>query len=278
MSAGVLLLVNCALDSSYQNRRVLSEMYEGRFDRIVFTVSSTCEADEDFPTVTQSWEPPGTPACVCGHADFGSHGAIRHSFHPRLVEVAGVAADFDFVLFTEDDCVLSPSVDADWVRQKCGSLDGIAPPIWHCDRGNTDWVWTQHGAGYPAFDAVGDRFDRQRMVRNWTAYGGGPLPEEDGPPMFFGFSDWLVFKSKFLSRLVGDLRILREVWHEAAIPTAIVHNTSRIGVSNGLALWGTARRRPLGELTGLLRHHDFVHPLKLRGLSRGAVLDAYFDQ
>ena len=276
MSDAVLLVVNCALDSSYENRHVLDRMYRGRFDRVLFAVSPTCRPDEGFDTVVQSWEPPGTPACVCYNAELGPHGALRHSFHPRLVELAEVAAEFDFVVFTEDDCVISPSVDADWVHQRCGESDCVVPPIWHCDRSNTGWVWTQHGAGYPAFDAVSRLFDRRRMISNWTAYGGGPLPEEDGPPMFFGFADWLVFGGAFFGRLVRDLRTLRGVWHEIAIPTAILHNTSRVGVSNGLALWGTARDRPLEELTAILREHDFVHPIKLRDYSPGAVLEAYF--
>jgi hypothetical protein len=123
---------------------------------------------------------------------------------------------------------------------------------------------------------VSHRFDRQRMLRHWAAYGGGPLPEDDRPPMFFGFCDWLVFRSTFFSRLVDDLRILRGVWHEAAIPTALVHNTGRIGVSNGLSLWGRGRDRSLGELMETLRDHDFVHAVKLRELPRQAVLEAYF--
>jgi hypothetical protein len=276
VSEGVLLVVNCALDSSYQNRHVLRELYGGRFERIVFTVSRRCAPDDAFPTVVQSWEPPGEPACVCFNEELGPHGAIRHSFHPRLAEVAELVEGYDFLVFTEDDCVVSPYVSSDWVRERCGSLDCMAPPIWHCDRSNTDWVWTQHGTGYPAFDAASGRFDRRRLADHWTAYGGGPLPDEPGPPMFYGFCDWLVLRSEFFARLVGDLRVLRNVWHEAAIPTAILHNTSRIGVSNGLVLWGTARERPLEELTALLRDHDFVHPIKLRSYAPSAVLEAYF--
>ena len=276
MSDAVLLVVNCALDSSYENRHVLHPMYRDRFDRVLFTVSPTRRPDDGFDTVVQSWEPPGTPACVCYNAELGPHGALRHSFHPRLVELAEIAAEFDFIVFTEDDCVISPSIDADSVRRRCGQWDCIVPPIWHCDRSHTDWVWTQHETGYPAFDAAGRHFDRGRMIANWTDYGGGPLPEEEGPPMFYGFTDWLVFRGEFFGRLMGDLRTLRDVWHEIAIPTAIVHSTSRIGVSNGLVLWGTARDRSLEELSAILRDHDFVHPIKLRSYSPGAVLEAYF--
>jgi hypothetical protein len=276
MSGGVLLVVNCALESSYENRHVLHPMYRDRFDRVLFTVSPTCRPDDGFDTVAQRWEPPGAPACVCYNDELGPHGALRHSFHPRLVELAGIAAEFDFIVFTEDDCVISPSIDADSVRRRCGQRDCIAPPIWHCDRSNTSWVFTQHGTGYPAYDAVSHHFDRGRMLGHWADYGGGPLPEEEGPPMFYGFADWLVFEGEFFRRLVGDLRTLRDVWHEIAIPTAILQNTSRVGVSNGLVLWGTARDRPLEELTAILRDHDFVHPIKLRTYPPDAVLESYF--
>jgi hypothetical protein len=96
VSGGVLLVVNCALDSSYENRHVLRAMYEARFDRLVFTVSSTCAPDADFDTVAQTWEPPEVPACVCHNAELGPHGALRHSFHTRLIEVAELAADLAF--------------------------------------------------------------------------------------------------------------------------------------------------------------------------------------
>lgn len=180
------------------------------------------------------------------------------------------------ILFTEDDCVISPSIDAEPVRQRCGGLDCILPPIWHCDRGNTDWVWTHHGTGYPAFDASSPTFDRGRMIVHWTDYGGGPLPEEKRPPMFYGFADWLLFRGSFFARLMGELRTLRDVWHEIAIPSAILHNTGRVGVSNGAALWDDARARSLEELIAMLENHDFVHPIKLRHFAHETVLEAYF--
>lgn len=275
MSSGVLLVVNCALDPSYQNRFVLNEMYKDRFDEIVFTVSSTCTIDGDFRTVAQSWEPAKTPRCICSNPDLGEHGAILHSFHPRLIEVAHTAAEYDYVLFTEDDCILTPRSDSDWIRSRCRSFDAVAPRIRFCDRANTGWVWTQHGTGYPAFDTVADSFDRDQLMQNWTAYGGEPLPDSKRPPVFCGFCDWFILKTTFLEQLVNDLRILQTVWHEMAIPTALLHNTSRIAVSNGLALWGTKQHASLEGLMGKLRERDFVHPIKLRRYSHDDMLDAY---
>ncbi|MCH5376862.1 MAG: hypothetical protein JJ992_23085 [Planctomycetes bacterium] len=134
MAGGVLLIVNCALDSSYANRHVLTRMYGQRFDAIVFTVSATCTRDPRFPTIAQGWDPPARPQCICLSDELGEHGALRHSFHPRLLATATVAARYDYVMMTEDDCVISPHWDSHTVRSRCGGWDAISPPIQPCRR------------------------------------------------------------------------------------------------------------------------------------------------
>lgn len=275
MAGRVLLIVNCALDSSYNNRHVLDAMYRDRFDELVFTVSATCGNDPRFPTIAQRWEPPRLPACICSNAELGEHGALRHSFHTRLLAAASLAADFDYVMFAEDDCVISPRWDSRTVRKRCEGWDALAPTIRPCRRDDTSWVWAQHGAGYPAFDAVADRLDHGQLAANWHRYGGMELEPAAEPIMFLGFCDWFIAGRSLFQRMIRDLEILQLLWHEAAIPTAMLHNTPQIGVSNGLPLWGTARDRPLAELMSLLERHDFVHAIKLSQYGPKEILAVY---
>lgn len=275
MAGGVLLIVNCALDSSYGNRRVLQAMYGDRFDGLVFTVSATCPVDPRFRTIAQSDSPPPRPLCICCNDELGEHGALRHSFHWRLLAADPVAADYDFVLFTEDDCVISPHWDADRVR-RCGEdSDALSPAIRPCSRDNPDWVWTRHAAGYPAFDAAAERLDHRRLASHWADYGGSSLLPAAEPVMFYGFCDFFVASRRIWRGLMQDLDALRQVWHEAAIPTSLLHQTPRIGVSTGLPLWGSDRERPLSELMGLLDEHDFVHAIKLSQYSEAEILAAW---
>lgn len=275
MAGGVLLIVNCALDSSYGNRSVLQAMYGNRFDKLVFTVSATCPVDPHFPTIAQRDAPPARPLCICCNDELGEHGALRHSFHWRLLAADPIAADYDFVLFTEDDCVISPHWDADRVRRCGDDFDAVSPPLRPCRRDNLDWVWTQHPAGYPAFDAASERLNHRRLAAHWADYGKSSLPPTADPVMFYGFCDFFLATNRIWRGLMEDLGALRRVWHESAIPTALLHQTPRIGVSTGLPLWGSDRERSLSELMGLLDEHDFVHAIKLSRYSEAEILAAW---
>jgi hypothetical protein len=271
MGRGVLLIVNCALDSSYRNRHVLQAIYGNRFDELVFTVSETCPTDPLFATVAQADPSPAGPPCICCNDELGPHGALRHSFHWRLLAAEAIAAEFDHVVFAEDDCLISPQWDADRVRRLGAVWDAWAPPIRPCSRDQSDWVWSRHAAGYPAFDAVAHGLDHVRLAAHGAQYGDGHRPGM-APVMFYGFSDFLVAAGRIWRGLMRDLKLLRTVWHEAAIPTALLHQTPRVGVSNGLALWGSDRDRSLVELIGLLGKHDFVHAVKLSQYDESDIL------
>jgi hypothetical protein len=195
--------------------------------------------------------------------------------HPRLVEIARIEDDFEFVLFTEDDCLLSPALDAAAVRRRAADLDALTPPIFFCAREARDWTWAQHATGDPAYDAATRDWSRATLLRCWAAYGGQPLPDDHRLPMFFGFSDCLIFRFSFLRRLAADLARLLPVWHEAAIPSAVLYRAERLGKLQGLALWGSERERPLAELVALLGRDDYVHPIKLSRFAPDEFLAAY---
>jgi hypothetical protein len=251
-------------------------MYGDRFPDIAFAVGETCERDDRCTNIVTRWRPRLVDHfCGACNPAYGPHPAGNLCFHPRLVEVAAAADGYEFVVFTEDDCVLAPRIDPTQIRRRCADMDAIVPFLSFCDRDDTSWVWTQHPTGYPAFDRVSDHFDRGRLLRHWAAFGGIPAPPVLYVPMFSGFVDFLVFRVDFIRRLVADLRVLEDVWHETAIPTAILHNTTRIGLADGVALWGAGRERSLEDLMGMLAAHDFVHPIKLSWFSDSEILDAY---
>lgn len=54
----VLLVVNFTLDAAYRNRHLLAELYAGRFDGMLFSVSRTCVPDPAYANCVQSWVPP----------------------------------------------------------------------------------------------------------------------------------------------------------------------------------------------------------------------------
>jgi len=271
-----LLVVNCALDASYENRALLAELYGRNFTDIAFAISPTCRPDPAFRNIPQSWIPPvDDAACLCGNPALGRHPAVRHSFHPRLIDVAAIAGEFACVLFTEDDCLVSPRLTADRLGNWCEQFDCVAPPISYCPRHDPAWMWTDHDSVFPRFAEVAGHFSGPRLATNWIRYHGAMPAERPDLPLFRGFVDWLVLRADFLRELAEDLIHLRHVWHEVAIPTAILHRTSRVGVSNGLALWGGQRQQSLDALTGLLANHDFVHPVKLLGRAPEDVTRAY---
>lgn len=274
-----LLVVNCALDGSYANRGLLHELYRPKFPDIAFTISPTCVADPAYWNIRQSWIPPIDDAtCLCGNPALGTHPAVLHSFHPRLVDVANVCHEFDYVVFTEDDCLLSPRIGGERLRQWSDDFDCVVPPIFPCSRERTNWMWTSHSAVFPKFAEIAGHFDGARLVEHWHLYRGedaAALPPSPELPLFCGFADWLALRVDFLRALADDLIHLQHVWHEVAIPTAILHRTSRVGVSNGQALWGEQRQQPLDALMTLLATHDFVHPVKLLGLDPATVIKAY---
>lgn len=260
----VLLVINCARDASYANRHVLSEIYAKQFDAIVFAISQSCVPDRNFSNVIQSWDhSPLTNHCPCGDRTLGHHSTFFHSFHPRLIDVADIVGDYKHVVFAEDDCLISPKINSATVAGICKGIDALLSPVEFCPRDDQSWVWTRHSTGYTALDRVASHFDSRRLLSNWERYRGYRIESRQGAaPMFKAFVDWMIMESDFLRSLVDDLTNLQQVWHEAAIPTAVLHNTHRIGVSNGIALWGERRSRTLHDLLALLREHDFVHPVK----------------
>lgn len=271
----VLLVVNFSLDATYRNRHLLAELYARRFDGMLFSVSSTCLADPAYANCVQSWVPPFRYPCICGNPALGQHAAALHVSHPRLAELVWQAQEYEFLVITEDDCILAPWLDAAAVRQRCGEVDAAMPEIYYCPRDHATWSWAQHPAGCAAVDAVADELDFTRLRANWRAYSGRDVPPGGQRPVFSGFIDFLVFRTEFLRRVAGDFVRLREAWHEIAIPTAILHHTSRIRTTDGVALWGQDRDRPLAGLLAELQEHEFVHPVKLSRYDPREVLDTY---
>ncbi len=271
-----LLVINCALDESYANRSLLHGLYGPQFADIAFAISPTCEPDPSYRNIIQTWIPPaGDAGCLCGNAALGPHPAVVHSTVPRWIEAAAVCDGFDCVVFTEDDCLLSPRLTASSLRSWFEEFDCVAPPISYCFREMTSWMWASHDSVFPKFAQVASYFRGDRLATNWVRYRGAVPPEQPRLPLFYGFVDWLAMRTDFLRELTVDLLHLRRVWHEVAIPTAILHRTSRVGVSNGIALWGKQRDQSLDELMALLATHDFVHPVKLLRYEQEEVIRLY---
>jgi hypothetical protein len=271
----VLLVVNFTLDATYRNRHLLATLYAGRFDGLLFSVSSTCVPDPAFVNCVQRWVPPFRHPCLCGNPALGQHPSALHVSHPRLAEIVWLAREYEFLVITEDDCLLAPWLDAAAVRQRCAEVQAAMPEIYYCPRDHATWSWAQHPAGCAAVDAVADTLDFTRLRTHWLAYSDNALPPEEPRPVFSAFVDFLVFRTEFLRQIAGDLVRLREVWHEIAIPTAVLHNTYRIRRTDGIALWGDERNRPLEQLLGELQEHEFLHPIKLSRYDPRDLLDAY---
>lgn len=278
MTADVLLVINCQEDRSYGNRRVLRAIYGDRFPHVLFAVGGGCVIDTDCPTIATAWRPRLLDnACACCDPRTDPHPAGRHATHPRLVDVARFARvhGFEIVVFAEDDCLLAPAIGPASIRARLDGLDALVPYVGFCDRDSTSWLWTRHATGYSAYDVVAPEFDRNRLLRHWSEFSGEPPPPVLYAPMFGGFVDVLAFRTDLLLRMVPDLLALQDVWHEAAIPTALMHRTPRIGGLEGAALWGEDRNRPRGELFAMLAGRDYVHPIKLSLCPGDEALAAY---
>jgi len=76
-------------------------------------------------------------------------------------------------------------------------------------------------------------------------------------------------------KMVPDLVALQDVWHESAIPTALMHRTAKVGRLDGTALWGNNREQPRDELFAMLAGKDYVHPIKLSYYGESEAKDAY---
>jgi hypothetical protein len=276
MSAKVLLAINCQLDESYDNRFVLSRLYADRFDDVVFCVAATCGRDNRFNTVTSDAVVSNeNDPCICGwHWLMGRHSAMIHCYHHRFADIAKAAEGFDFLMFTEDDCLLSPRLNADEVAHRLNSQDAVMGPIRHFQPARDPWPWAHHVSGWSALMDARVHFDVQRLVSNWIHYSGQAAPSEP-LPLFYAFCDFLMLRVEFLMQLQDDLCALRRVWHEAAIPIAALHNTHRIGRSNGLTLWNNDRFQPPDQLMAHLTVRDFVHPIKLRQCRPEHILQLY---
>lgn len=278
MNREPLLVINCQQALSYDNRGVLTSLYGDRFPSMLFTVGGTCPIDPAYPTLATDWTPRlRDNVCACCDPSRDPHPAGRHATHPRLARVAEYARDrgHDLVVFVEDDCLLGPGVDDGSIRQRMEGRDALIPYVAYCDRDSARWVWTNHATGYPAFDVSARGFDRERMRRHYAAFSGEPAPPVLFTPMFGCFADMLVFRTELLAAMAPDLIALQDVWHEAAIPSALMHRTSRVDRLNGVALWGDGRERTRDELFGMLNVRDYVHPIKLSHYSASEARDAY---
>ena len=277
MSDDVLLVLNCQPPVAYRNRRVLVDLYAGRFPHVLFTVGPDCPADPSCPILSTAWSPRRVEnQCACCDPS-DPHPSGRHATHPRLVNVAEYASSrgFSLVVFAEDDCLLSPRMTPDSIRDRMSGLDALIPYVALCDRDSGSWIWTRHATGYAALDPVATGLDRARLLRHWSLYSGQPPPPIAYTPLFGSFADVLVFRVDLLLRMAPDLVLLQDVWHEAAIPTAMIHQTHRIGRLDGIALWGGDRDRPASELFAMLDGNDYVHPVKLSALPRDEVTTLY---
>jgi hypothetical protein len=281
MSDNVLLVINCQEDTLYSHRHLIRNLYQSRFPRISFLVNPTCPLDHEYSNIVVRWTPPPfSPAreCSCRHRCPEPHTQDLHVRHPRLIDVADAAteAGVEAVLYSDTDCVFSPTLDATAIARRCRRFDAITPPIAHHPRGDRSWIWAHNDVGFPALDRMSRALDRQRLLDHWKALGGRLAGDDPDPlvPMFMGFADWLAFPTEVLQRVARDCLVLQQVWHEAAIPTAIVHNTSRIQFARCRVLWGEDRNRPLAELMAMLPDNDFVHPIKF-GEHRAAIVEQY---
>jgi hypothetical protein len=275
--AEVLLVVNCQADASYQNRRLLHALYSDRFD-MAFSVSPTCPMDENYTNIVSQWQPaPLGPdnRCLCCPPSANDHGIGKHHFHPRLKAVAEAANDYEFVIFTEDDCLLSPRLNPGRVQQLCADHEAVVAGIWLCDPADTTWIWSRFVAPYSEREEVKKYFDCSRMGRNWQRYSGALLPPQSGAPMFAGYSDIFILRTSLLREITADLPITAEMWLEIAIPTMLLHHTGRIGTIKGVALWGEDRNRTPEEAIAMLRTADYVHPVKSSIYPASRIQDAY---
>ena len=274
----MLLVVNCQEDRSYGNRQALRAIYRERFPHLLFAVGATCAIDPEFPTLATDWMPRlRDNVCACCDPSRDPHPAGRHATHPRLVGIAEYAHanDHDMIVFVEDDCLLGPSVCESRIRDRMRDRDALISYVGFCDRDSTKWIWTRHPTGYPAFDAAAQGFDRDRMRRNFAEFSGEPPLPVLYAPMFGSFADMLVFRTDLLMKMSPDLTALQDVWHEAAIPSALMHRTANVGHLNGVALWGDGRERSRDDLFAMLDGKDYVHPIKLSQYSESEVSAAY---
>lgn len=266
VDSSVLLVANCQLPQSGANRGLLRSLYGERFPNLAFCVGP--EGDRAPDTIVSPWRPTRLLHHQCGACppEYSRHPAGIHQLHPRLVAIAEspLIEGADWLLFVEDDCLLGPHVTPESLAAGAGNAEVVLSEVWLCDRDDDSWLWPWHPTGYEAFNAPGvaDRLDRERMLAHWGAHSGQPAPPVLYTPLFGAFVDWILIRPALLRRMAADLLAMAEVWHELAIPTAILHQTSRIGRSNGLALWGKDRHQPLETLLGLLPGRDFVHAIK----------------
>ncbi len=275
--SSVAVVINFQIARSRANREILRALYGERFPKLGFCVGPDLDSGADVDldagsepdTIVSSWRPTRLLHHQCGAcpAEYSRHPAGIHQLHPRLVAIAESPwiEGADWLLFVEDDCLLGPHVTPETLVERAGDAEVVLSPVWLCDRDDDDaWLWPWHPTGYPAFTepGVADRLDRDRLLAHWEAYSGHPAPPLLYTPLFGAFADWILIRPSLLRRLVPDLLAMAEVWHELAIPTALMHHSARIGLTNGLSLWGHDRNQPLERLLGLLPGRDFVHAIK----------------
>ena len=261
-----LLLIYFNYDEHYANRKLLAELYREQFAAIGFLIHGSCVPDPNYRNFVAYWQPPElTDENRCLHC--GTRPAQYHNMHTRLAEIAPQLAEFDTVVFMHDDVLLSPSFSSEWVERALGNQDALLMKVGILDPDRTTWwAWTNHSSGWPAVARVAHQFDQYRLSGNWKMRTGVDLEVGKKALAFWGEMDLSVLRTSLIRKMVDDLMRLKEVWSEIAIPTAILHHTSAVGISGGLGLWGEARKKSFEELLTLVATHPFVHPLKISEL------------
>ena len=274
----VLVAINCQSDFSYQNRELLQSLYGDRFDDLAFVVNDSCLTDKNVTNIVSHWRPaPLGPdnRCLCCPASVGDHTIGIHTFHPRLQYVAERANDYEFVLFVEDDCVLSPRLNAKRVQELCALTTPSCPAYGLAIRPMRPGFGIVTSKPIPKWEKsriistglacgnIGRAFPARRFLFNPMCQCSPVIPISS----FYALS--------LLREIIADFQALEQVWFEIAVPTAILHYTSRIGLTEGIALWGADRNRPLEELIAMLRPVDWLHPIKLLMYPSTRIRDVY---
>lgn len=298
-----LMLVNVHDEIVWNFREHFEALYAARFPDIAYVLPANVGWwPTDLPpgriVLYATPEPPEAPSrpCLCANPAIGPHGCDRHAKHLRLAFALhrlrhhGLSlGDFEAVLWTEMDCLLRPDLDSESLANMLHGTRhrALFPGIKAIDRRDA-WPWTQHPAGYPAYDAAWSPGLAGWLADHWNDYLlGNPGQSREISPliptMFAGFSEWLLFKPTLAPLLAAHCQRLAACWHEIALPSALITATGAVGHAACEVWWNRDRDRDLDGLTAPFRRQIpgaelplFVHPVKLGRF--GAAVPAWAER